>query len=299
MSLCNRNNNNSTSLQTQYQCRPFMRAMEIIEKHQSHQSLNWCCTIWVRCLRRWLVAMMCAHRMCRPYIRNCKCKCSAIAIATMAAAQIAQMPWHRPIIWTAVNFMATNAPDTHTTLITVRPNTSGKHCSVPSTFSVRWANVHPSARTHSTISSIIYFRSNLSSMATMADDRSLKFTDSYLTSTISTTSGLGSNYTTNTSGSGSTQPPTPSPRRKTSSTSFKELVELPETEPNDSRVPAYISSRDYISPQTQQYGVHQQSSQTHQLYANDDNLARHRNFGYFGNGILSIRCTRRCFIEFY
>lgn len=126
------------------------------------------------------------------------------------------------------------------------------------------------------------FRSNLSSMATMADDRSLKFTDSYLTSTISTTSGLGSNYTTNTSGSGSTQPPTPSPRRKTSSTSFKELVELPESEPNDSRAPAYVSGRDYNSQRTQQYGLRQHPTQQHQLYANDDNLARHRNFGYFG-----------------
>lgn len=130
------------------------------------------------------------------------------------------------------------------------------------------------------------FRSNLSSMATMADDRSLKFTDSYLTSTISTTSGLGSNYTTNTSGSGSTQPPTPSPRRKTSSTSFKDLVELPETEPNDNRKPAYVTSREYNSQHTQPYGsMRQPPSQQHQLYANDDNLARHRNFGYFGKRI--------------
>lgn len=127
------------------------------------------------------------------------------------------------------------------------------------------------------------FRSNLSSMATMADDRSLKFTDSYLTSTISTTSGLGSNYTTNTSGSGSTQPPTPSPRRKTSSTSFKELVELPETEPNESRAPMYSPCREYNNlHQTQAYGMRNQPIPQHQLYANDDNLARHRNFGYFG-----------------
>lgn len=122
-------------------------------------------------------------------------------------------------------------------------------------------------------------------MATMADDRSLKFTDSYLTSTISTTSGLGSNYTTNTSGSGSTQPPTPSPRRKTSSTSFKELAELPESEPSDSRAPAYIPGRDYSSQQTQDYGMRPQATQPHQLYANDDNLARHRNIGYFGRNI--------------
>lgn len=51
-------------------------------------------------------------------------------------------------------------------------------------------------------------------------------------STISTTSGLGSNFTTNTSamlssslGSSNTQPPTPSPRRKISSSSFTENVE--------------------------------------------------------------------------
>lgn len=155
---------------------------------------------------------------------------------------------------------------------------------------VRWELVLYIQRTRrlTTIVCTFYFRSNLSSMATMADDRSLKFTDSYLTSTISTTSGLGSNYTTNTSGSGSTQPPTPSPRRKTSSTSFKDLVELPETEPNDARTRSYISSRDYNVQQNQQYGLRQQSTQPSQLYANDDNLARHRNLGYFGKKMI---CT--------
>lgn len=91
-------------------------------------------------------------------------------------------------------------------------------------------------------------RPNLSVMqqSTAADDRPVRFTDSpqqYLPSTISTTSGLGSNYTTSgMSGSmgGSTQPPTPSPRRKTSSTSFSEVPELQQRERFDNRQPIYV-----------------------------------------------------------
>lgn len=92
------------------------------------------------------------------------------------------------------------------------------------------------------------FRSNLSVMqqSMTADDRPVRFTDSpqhYLPSTMSTTSGLGSNYTTSgMSGSmgGSTQPPTPSPRRKTSSTSFSEVPELQQRERLDNRQPIYV-----------------------------------------------------------
>lgn len=88
----------------------------------------------------------------------------------------------------------------------------------------------------------------------MNDDRPLKFTDSYLTSTMSTTSGLGSNYTTNTSGSG-TQPPTPSPRRKTSATSFGEIAEIQEHEGNYNQGQMYDTANygDYRH-QAQHYG---------------------------------------------
>lgn len=79
------------------------------------------------------------------------------------------------------------------------------------------------------------------------DDRPVRFTDSpqhYLPSTLSTTSGLGSNYTTSgmsssLGGGGSPQPPTPSPRRKTSVTSFSEVPEL-QHERSDNRAPIYI-----------------------------------------------------------
>lgn len=92
-------------------------------------------------------------------------------------------------------------------------------------------------------------RPTLSSLSTVAaDDRPIRFTDSpqhyNMPSTMSTTSGLGSNYTTNTSTGLSasiscmTQPPTPSPRRKTSSTSFSEVEEL-QLE-RDNRAPIYI-----------------------------------------------------------
>lgn len=78
-------------------------------------------------------------------------------------------------------------------------------------------------------------------MASMSvpDDRPIRFTDSpqhYLPSTMSTTSGLGSIYTTNTSSIG--QPPTPSPRRKTSASSFSEVPELHYDQSN--RTPIYI-----------------------------------------------------------
>lgn len=103
----------------------------------------------------------------------------------------------------------------------------------------------------------------------MNDDKPLKFTDSYLTSTMSTTSGLGSNYTTNTSGSG-TQPPTPSPRRKTSATSFGEIVEMQEHEGNYNRSQIYEQANygDYRSP-TQHYGI-------------DDNPPSDQRSAYFG-----------------
>ncbi|XP_058117236.1 mitogen-activated protein kinase kinase kinase 11-like [Anopheles coustani] len=68
------------------------------------------------------------------------------------------------------------------------------------------------------------------------DERALKYTDSpqhYLPSTMSTTSGLGSNYTPSGPSSSfsvgaGTQPPTPSPRRKSSATSFMDYGDLPE-----------------------------------------------------------------------
>lgn len=118
-----------------------------------------------------------------------------------------------------------------------------------------------------------YFRSNLSSITTMNDDRALKFTDSYLTSTMSTTSGLGSNYTTNTSGSG-TQPPTPSPRRKTSATSFGEIVEMQEQEGNYNRGQIY---------ETANYGDYRHSSQH---YGTEDNLPMEQRSAYFGKHFL-------------
>lgn len=108
--------------------------------------------------------------------------------------------------------------------------------------------------------SVIFIRSNLSSITGMVDERSLKFTDSYLTSTISTTSGLGSNYTTNTSGSSITHQTTPSPRRKTSSTSFIEVADIPENELEENITqyftplsPNAINHRTQNQPQTSHY----------------------------------------------
>uniref|UniRef100_A0A182NR56 mitogen-activated protein kinase kinase kinase n=1 Tax=Anopheles dirus TaxID=7168 RepID=A0A182NR56_9DIPT len=78
------------------------------------------------------------------------------------------------------------------------------------------------------------------------DERALKYSDSpqhYLPSTMSTTSGLGSNYTPSGPSSSfsvgaGTQPPTPSPRRKSSATSFMDYGDLPEE--RESRAGLYI-----------------------------------------------------------
>lgn len=94
----------------------------------------------------------------------------------------------------------------------------------------------------------------------MNEEKPIRFTDSpqhYLNSTMSTTSGLGSNYTTNTSGvlsssiSGGmgTQPPTPSPRRKSSLTSFTDVSET--TQDRDSRVGGIYVPGDYGKYQQQ------------------------------------------------
>lgn len=129
----------------------------------------------------------------------------------------------------------------------------------------------------------LYFwvRSNLSSLTGVNGngERSLRFTDSYLTSTVSTTSGLGSNYTTNTSGSSNTQN-TPSPRRKTSSNSFVEFADIPEQETNENPTGFY-------NPAVGHYSDYRLSNQTHYFnrvpnYGADDTLAGHRNYGYFG-----------------
>lgn len=119
-------------------------------------------------------------------------------------------------------------------------------------------------------------RSNLSSLTYMINDRPLRFTDSYLTSTISTTSGLGSNYTTNTSGSSLTQT-TPSPRCKTSSTSFVDVPELPEQDHSDTST-NYMDYR--LSNQSTNYfnRMHPQSNY-------DDTLDGQRAHGHFGNFI--------------
>lgn len=117
-------------------------------------------------------------------------------------------------------------------------------------------------------------RSNLSSLTYMNNERPLRFTDSYLTSTISTTSGLGSNYTTNTSGSSLTQT-TPSPRRKTSSTSFVDVPELPEQDHSDTST-NYMDYR--LSNQSTNYfnRMHPQSNY-------DGTLNGQQAHGYFGN----------------
>ncbi|KAL9698782.1 hypothetical protein quinque_002223 [Culex quinquefasciatus] len=116
------------------------------------------------------------------------------------------------------------------------------------------------------------------------DDRPLRFTDSpqhYLPSMMSTTSGLGSNYTpsgpsSSLSGGGGgggsgTQPPTPSPRRKSSTTSFIEYGELPEE--HESRAGLYIPG-DYVNyPQQNNAGLYTAGSSA----------------GYFGSSYFPYR----------
>lgn len=116
----------------------------------------------------------------------------------------------------------------------------------------------------------------------MNGERSLRFTDSYLTSTVSTTSGLGSNYTTNTSGSSNTQN-TPSPRRKTSSNSFVEFADIPEQEANEHPTGFYnpIAAGNYSDYRhSNQQGTHYFNRTPN--YGADDSSAGHRNHGYFG-----------------
>lgn len=107
----------------------------------------------------------------------------------------------------------------------------------------------------------------------MNNDRPLRFTDSYLTSTISTTSGLGSNYTTNTSGSSMTQT-TPSPRHKTSSTSFIEVAEIPEQDTNE-QSGNYMDYR--LSNQSTNY-----FNRPYPQANYEDTMEAQRNHGYFG-----------------
>lgn len=114
----------------------------------------------------------------------------------------------------------------------------------------------------------------------MNEERSLRFTDSYLTSTISTTSGLGSNYTTNTSGSSNTQT-TPSPRRKTSSNSFVDVAEIPEQELTENTA-AYNQAlgnyADYRLPNQNSHYFNRVPN-----YGVDDNFMAQRNYyGYSG-----------------
>lgn len=130
----------------------------------------------------------------------------------------------------------------------------------------------------------------------MGDDRPTKFTDSYLTSTISATSGLGSNYTTNTSGSGSTQLFTPSPRRKTSATSFSDVNELPETELSDGRASAFVPSNYLdcrVQAQQEKFFHYQDAQLPRQYYANDD-LAQNQR-GYFGKLANYLPSRKRAF----
>ncbi|XP_021708910.1 mitogen-activated protein kinase kinase kinase 11 isoform X3 [Aedes aegypti] len=96
-------------------------------------------------------------------------------------------------------------------------------------------------------------RTPLSSLSPRQDDRPLRFADSpqhYIPSTMSTTSGLGSNYTPSgpssslSGGVGGTQPPTPSPRRKSSAASFIDYGELPEEQ--ESRTGLYVPG-DYVN----------------------------------------------------
>lgn len=128
----------------------------------------------------------------------------------------------------------------------------------------------------------------------MNDERPLRFTDSYLTSTISTTSGLGSNYTTNTSGSSNTQQTTPSPRRKTSSTSFIEVAEIPEQEISEDNATQYFTP---VTPNFSDYRLINQPQTSHYLnrmqdYGSDN---AQRNIGYFGNCLNEIYFHEFCF----
>lgn len=99
-----------------------------------------------------------------------------------------------------------------TTRITVQPSMSGKWEWLPSVWSrltIVWGLILV-----------------LNLFSTMPDDRPYKYTESPqhgLTSTLSTTSGLGSNFTNT---SGMTLPPTPSPRRKLSMASLNETPEM-------------------------------------------------------------------------
>ncbi|XP_055692326.1 mitogen-activated protein kinase kinase kinase 11-like isoform X1 [Lutzomyia longipalpis] len=130
-----------------------------------------------------------------------------------------------------------------------------------------------------------HLRPNLSNLG-MPDEKPMRFTDTsqhYLGSTMSTTSGLGSNYTTNTSGlsssiSGSTQPPTPSPRRKCSTSSFTECTELQEE--RDNRAPIYVPGDYYAA--AQQVNLHGEGSayfgSTYTPYRPEVNLGYERDY---------------------
>lgn len=135
----------------------------------------------------------------------------------------------------------------------------------------------------------------------MTDERPLKITDAYLPSTMSATSGLGSNYTTNTSGSGSTQLFTPSPRRKASPTSFSDVNEVPETEfdidaPSHGR--AHANYSEFRSPPTEHYRsyhvspMHRTQMYTANVAASIDEALLHRETsGYFGECFVSSQCN--------
>ncbi|XP_055644405.1 mitogen-activated protein kinase kinase kinase 11-like isoform X2 [Toxorhynchites rutilus septentrionalis] len=121
-------------------------------------------------------------------------------------------------------------------------------------------------------------RTPLTSLSPRQDERPLRCTDSphhYLPSTMSTTSGLGSNYTpsgpsSSLSGGVGTQPPTPSPRRKSSVNSFVEYGELPEEQ--ESRAGLYVVN-DYANyPQT-----------------NNSMFSSGTNAGYFGSHYFPYR----------
>lgn len=190
-----------------------------------------------------------------------------------AAASAAALKIHTMVISTEMHLAACTVNTVHhnghspTTLITVQQNMFGKLKCFIAPFQMELIN-----------SVAFLIRSNLSSLTGVNGERSLRFTDSYLTSTISTTSGLGSNYTTNTSGSSNTQN-TPSPRRKTNSSSFVEFADIPEQEANE-------NPHEFYKPGN--YSDYRLSNQaTHYFnripnYGTDDNLAGHRNYGYFG-----------------
>ncbi|XP_055841363.1 uncharacterized protein LOC129908691 isoform X4 [Episyrphus balteatus] len=95
-------------------------------------------------------------------------------------------------------------------------------------------------------------RASLSSMSFIPDVRNSRRSDSpqhyQNPSTITTTSGLGSNFTTNTSGmlsssfTSHTQPPSPSPRRKISASSFTDNMDYLQDR-NTSPLQMYFESR--------------------------------------------------------